>query len=134
MVLHKAAHGTTFIIPKFHLRGHVPDQIEADNGVIDMFIIERHHLRVRAVADPIDNTRVFETSVMSSLLTAQCNELASDFRHGSVLLGAVKGFPVFPGAQVATRMQCNGLEYAANDMVLLEGSPACIVACATQDG
>ena len=60
MDTHVAAYGRDRIKPKHHWMYDVADQMECLPAVFDAFIIERLHLRVKAVADNVDNLRSFE--------------------------------------------------------------------------
>lgn len=44
----QACYGTRWIRPKHHWFLHIPEQIEANNMVVDCFVVERQHLHVRA--------------------------------------------------------------------------------------
>ena len=88
--LHEEAYGTRLIVPKHHAALHVPEQVQADRCVWDMFIIERLNIRAKAVAEPIRNTGTFEESVLASLLTVQLNSLASGSGILAGLMGASK--------------------------------------------
>jgi len=132
--LHVAAYGTTRIKPKHHLRMHVPEQMSLDNALFDMFVIERHHLRVKAVAEPIDYTGHYERSLMSSLLRSQCNDLASAPQFASGLLGKRANLPGFEGAQMATTMTVDGEYISVDDVVWFAGGPGRVAACASEGG
>jgi hypothetical protein len=110
----------------------VPQQFRRDGAVLDAFVIERTHLRVKAVAEPIKNVRGFERSALASLLTTtlQSKELPSDG-----LLG--RSAPL-PGAalfvRVADRLRVWGTEIAFQDVVIRNGSAAWVAACALDAG
>ena len=50
------------------------------------FVIERLHLRARAIADHVDNTEVFDTALFRGLVNAQCLALR-DHTHREGLVG-----------------------------------------------
>ena len=60
MTAHVQAYGRDHIKPKHHWLFDICDQLERHFAVYDAFIIERLHLRVKAVANLIDNLRMFE--------------------------------------------------------------------------
>ena len=68
MRYHVEAYGDAFIRPKHHWMMDIPDQFRRDDMVLDTFVIERGHLRVKAVADEVRNTIRFERSVLASIL------------------------------------------------------------------
>ena len=65
MTAHVQAYGRDHIKPKHHWLFDVADQMERHSAVFDAFIIERLHLRVKAVANLIDNLRSFEAGCSS---------------------------------------------------------------------
>ena len=72
LALHTGVYGDVYIRPKHHWMLDVPQQFRRDGAVLDAFVIERTHLRVKAVAEPIQNVRGFERSALASLLTTTC--------------------------------------------------------------
>ena len=132
LALHTGVYGDVYIRPKHHWMLDVPQQFRRDGAVLDAFVIERTHLRVKAVAEPIKNVRGFERSALASLLTTtlQSKELPSDG-----LLG--RSAPL-PGAalfvRVADRLRVWGTEIAFQDVVIRNGSAAWVAACALDAG
>ncbi len=132
LALHTSVYGAAHIRPKHHWMLDLPQQLRRDGAVLDAFVIERTHLRVKAVAETIKNTRAFERSALASLLTTvlQDREMPSDG-----LLG--RSAPL-PGAalavRVADKLRVWGTEIAVQDVVVLNGSAACVVACAQEAG
>ena len=55
-------------VPKFHFTKHIPEQLRLDGFLQDCFTTERKHSLVLHAAEPIDNTRSFERSVLSRAL------------------------------------------------------------------
>ncbi len=133
--LHREAYGTAHYKPKHHLRWHVPEQILEDLMLIDMFVIERHHLWVKLVAEHIKNTGCYEKSLMSSLLTSQMNMIASPSgRVTSKLIGPRSALPGFDGATAAPSMSAGGEEISIGDVVVRGGDPGLVIACAAEGG
>ena len=77
MLMHKRAHGEEHITPKFHWLFDIADQLEASPAdyVVDMFIIERLHLRIKSEANNVKNTSRFERSVLAATFNSQANRL-----------------------------------------------------------
>ena len=114
MQKHICAYGTDHIRPKHHYMYDVCDQLEKAPAVLDAFIVERLHLRMKAVADPIDNTSSFERSVLASLINTQSRIL----REGAFCCDGLKGrVGTLPGfvMQVADTIQLGGVEVAVDD-------------------
>ena len=134
IALHKVAYGTALMKPKFHWALDVPSQICRDRMVLDAFVIERSHLRVKAVADQVRNTRSFESSVMASLATV-CWQHAETDEFGNCLLGPTASLTGIHGAWIADRMQVWSVEFSIDDMVSKTGGQVgTVVACCSVDG
>jgi hypothetical protein len=131
--LHKAAYGEALVRPKHHWMLDVPEQLARDGLVLDAFVVERTHLKVKAVAEHVRNTRSFEASVLASLSTACWNKAAALIGTGC-LLGNVAPLPGCPGAVVADRMDVLGCEMVLGDVVLLGDSVGAISGCVRCDG
>ena len=71
LALNQQAYGGDGIKPKHHWQMHIPKQIARDGLVLDAFVIERKHLSIKRVAEPITNTTVFEHSLMSAVVHSQ---------------------------------------------------------------
>jgi len=106
----------------------VAQQLARDKIVLDAFVIERTHLRVKAVAEPIKNTRVFERSVLASLASVTWNRASTD-AAGNGLLGRTSALPELAGAVVADRMEFYSIEVAVDDVVSRSGDIGIVVAC-----
>ena len=134
IVLHKAAYGTALMKPKFHWALDVPSQICRDRMVLDAFVIERTHLRVKAVAEHVRNTVSYERSVMASLATV-CWQHAETDEFGNCLLGTTAPLTGIHGAWIADRMQVWSVEFSIDDMVSKSGGQVgSVVACCSFDG
>ena len=68
-----AVHGPEWAIAKTHWNWHVILQYAHGGGhIYDSFVVERLHRRAKSFSRPIENTGVFERSVLSRLVTFQC--------------------------------------------------------------
>ena len=71
MVAHKHAHGDSYITPKHHWMFDICEQMRDLEAVVDAFIIERLHLRVKRMMEPISNLAVIERSTLAGVVNAQ---------------------------------------------------------------
>ena len=99
-----AAYGNALIKPKNHWQMDMPDQIAQDGCVLDAFLIERTHLKVKVIAENIRNTTCFEKSVLSGVLNCDFRRIteATDIAG---LRGASAPLPGYPGVVVADRLE-----------------------------
>jgi hypothetical protein len=133
MTLHVRAYGEGRVKPKHHLTTHVWKQVLQDQLVLDMFIVERNNLRVKGVSEHIDNTRRFERSVLSSLLTQQHNQLQDMPSLTSGLRGNLSSLEGFESVYVADDMEIDGARYHKGDVVnFVGGGVALVAACARE--
>lgn len=133
MEAHQRVHGKGYLKPKHHWLLDVPPQILADGCVLDAFVIERMHLRVKAVAQHVKNTSVYERSVLCSLLTSTLRDHEQPFGKAR-LVGRTAVLPGHaPTVWVADRMEVFDYELAVDDVVFRLGAPATIVACLQQE-
>jgi hypothetical protein len=102
--LHIAAYGTGFVVPKHHWQLDVADQLGRDGCVLDAFIIERLHLVVKAVAEPVKNTSCFERSVLSGVLNLSFHHIRKQ-QPMNGLGGRVRQWPGMPSVLVSTRLK-----------------------------
>ena len=132
MSKHVIAYGDSHIKPKHHYMYDICDQFGRNPAVIDAFIIERLHLRVKAVADPICCTTTFERSVLASLLTVQRRTLN---QHGVCRDGLKGTVGAVPGQSfdVADRLQIGGMTVTVDDIVLSGIVAGKVVVCARQE-
>jgi len=139
MNAHMALYGTSHILPKHHWMWDVFEQMLRDPLVLDAFVIERAHLRVKRVAELVDNTRTFERSVLAGLTTycAQCLDNPDVFSDG--LRGLQAPLPEDHSIKVADRMVINSLLVEVGDFVFVlcdntgSGHTAEIVACLLEE-
>jgi hypothetical protein len=130
---HIATYGTAHLRPKHHWMQDLPEQIVRDGLVLDAFVIERTHLRVKAIAEKVANTVAFERSVLSGLLTVSLRD-DSTLLDGPVLLGHTAVWPGFdPPVIVANRMMVFGFEVSVADVMLCGDAAGQLLACAQQE-
>lgn len=132
--MHLAAYGDAYLKPKNHWLMDVPDQLRRDGVILDAFVIERMHLAVKAVAEPVKNTKSFEQSVMSSLLTKTLSsDREGDFGDG--LLGRTQRLPGL-GVDIllGDAMRVLGVDLFVDDVVLRGQAAGFVRACALEGG
>ena len=129
MDAHQSLYGDGFIRPKHHWMMDIPSQVRADGLLLDAFVIERTHLRVKAVAEPIKNTRAFEASLLASLLTVVFQGRREG--DGDGLVGRTAPWH---GATVADRMRVWGVPVAVDDVVSVGEQCGQVAACCLDDG
>jgi hypothetical protein len=126
--LHKAAYGTGHVLPKHHWMMDVPQQIAKDGFILDAFVIERTHLMVKTVADHVENTRIFEASVLRGVVNAKL--LLSKSAIGcDTLLGRMQPVPGHEAMVIADRMLVSTFEVCVSDFVVLGSFVGRVVAC-----
>ena len=129
---HKDAHGTSEITPKFHWLFDICEQVPKSPVLLDCFIVERLHLRVKKIANPIKNTKTFEASVLAGVINSQIQSLeAKEF--GNRLVGKAIPYPGVLHAFVADKMQRNSQTIAVDDFVFHECSVGKVMACISED-
>ena len=130
---HKAAYGTQYIKPKLHWLLDIPQQLTRDKLVLDAFVIERTHLTVKHLAEQIDNTSVFERSVMASLASTVWQRATED-PPGNGLLGRTAPAPELAGAFVSDKMVVYAVELCVDDIVCSRGELGVVAACGELEG
>lgn len=132
------AYGPLAYVPKHHYNWHTPMQISRDQGVCDMFLLERHHKVLKHLASDITNTNTYEKSLMSSATAAHLHSLQAPV--GTLfggLSGEIKPLPGHPGISVAVKLVSeNGLHLAVDDFVQKgrNGDVGMVGACLLQGG
>lgn len=133
LALHRAAYGDNYIKPKHHWMLDVPSQLRRDGMVLDAFVVERTHLRVKALAEKVKNTVAFEQSVLSGLVTSLLQNDASLIGCG--LLGRTQSLPGFqPPVVVADRLRVYAVEISVGDVALRGDAAGHVQACVMQSG
>ena len=78
------------------------EQPARDGCILDCFVVERMHLRVKGIADHVQNTVRFERPVLSgvvNIMARHCDECA---QHG--IIGNVEIWPGAPNIVVSDKM------------------------------
>ena len=128
---HIRAYGKVHLRPKRHWMMDLADQLLRDNIVIDTFVVERQHLMVKAVAEPMRNTSQYEVSLLSSIVTVQVR-MAKELKLGDDLIGRTQVLDEVPGAVVSDKLSVHGFTVAASEVILRGLDAARVVACAHQ--
>ena len=140
MNAHMALYGEGHILPKHHWMWDVFEQLLRDPLVLDAFVIERAHLRVKRVAELVDNTQIFERSTLAGLTwyCEQCLEDPDTFTDG--LRGVQAPLPDDPQIMVGDRMSINsGWCVEVGDVVFVvdsadgRGIMGEVIACLQED-
>ena len=136
LILHKRAYGVRYFKPKTHMIHHIVAQLLRDNCVLDMFVVERLNLRMRAVAEHVDYTGRYEWSILSSLLAKQTNDLADAPQLKCGLRGSKERLPGFLGVHVAAGLDVEGKQFHKGDCVFVysRDMAGLVVACAAEGG
>ena len=108
------------------------DQLATDPVVVDSFVVERLHLRVRAAAEHVKKLEGYERTVLSRVLNDQARALQIVATRG--LIGVRAPFPGLPSATVSDRMEVDGVHVAVGDFVRRGQDIAKAVACAEEGG
>lgn len=127
---HIAAYGRTHIRPKHHWMFDVAEQWLSAPLVFDAFIIERLHLRMKSIADPIDNTRTYERSVLAGMINSQVRILQQSFCQDGLLGGQAN--VVGAGVIVADKATLGGLNLSVGDLAFDADTVGQVVAIARE--
>ena len=71
------ANGGERVVPKMHWCFDLAEQLRDSDFMMDAFVIERLHLRARAIADHVQATTVMESSVCAGLVNVQANAMTT---------------------------------------------------------
>ena len=118
--------------PKHHFLHHLPNQISRDRCLLDCWVHERKHSRLKTAAAHVDNTSNYEASALSKTLSDQMHQLADDacFRDG--LVGASCQCPLqlwrMP-VRVARAAASGGLRVGSGDFLIADGHMGEVTAC-----
>ena len=127
---HKAVYGSEHITPKAHWMFDFIEQLRNQGFLLDAFIIERLHLRAKAIADTVDFTGTYERSVLAKLVASHC--YGSYLESG--LIGKTGEFPLLPGVTIADQAVHVGLNVSVGDICFRGEACARCVACASEAG
>jgi len=129
MTLHMACYGGDHIKPKHHWMFDVADQLTELPCVVDAFIIERLHLRVKRMLEPVYELGVLERSVLCGLVNAQFEEAKKDLGDG------LTGTKVMhDGCWVADHASVGALRLGAGDAIFNGAELGIVVVLVEDDG
>ncbi len=95
--------------------------------------MERLHLRVKAVAESIDNTTAFERSVITGVINRHLRSLESAVLRDH-LRGRARTHPQFPNVELSYGVVCGMKSISVTDVVFLGDAVGEVYACARSDG
>ena len=126
---HVASYGDSFLKPKSHWIFDVVQQVRRDRRVLDCFVVERLHLRVKRLAEQCENTRCFERSVLSRYLQYHEQLLAeTNATSATALIGQPFLVEELPDAKLYRSRRVAGLHLEAGDVVMYADGAGRIVA------
>jgi hypothetical protein len=134
MQLHQNAYGTEHIKPKHHWMMDIPRQLVRDRCVVDAFVIERTHQVVKGIATHIDNTHLFERSVLSGVTTLAFQASDDKLAVADGLMGRTMRLQGCPGALASKQLRIFGTEIAMDDLVSQGEAVGIVFACALEVG
>ena len=130
--LHITAYGTERIKPKHHLNHGLAKQF-LENGVLDAFVAERPHLRVKEVAEQMEHLTYFEPSVFGRVMQRQIFALRDEGRLRSGLRGKIVECPS-DGLLLASSLECATLKVSVDDVVCYNKLTGVVRACVCDNG
>ena len=135
--LHKSVYGTELLKPKHHWIFDVAAQWSKrpneDDLVVDAFVVEKLHLRIKPFAERTDNTSQFELSVHAGQLNNQV-ELLGRLGSGSQLLGACTAtLPGFLLAHFSNSMIVNSTTICLKDVVMCDQGIGEVIMCVLEN-
>ena len=133
MTFHMRARGAQAARPKHHWAFDVADQLCSDAFVFDCFVVERLHLRVKACAEHIKNTRRFEWSALSSVVNSHASQ-AAKLRVQQGLVGKTASTRDFPNAAISDNCEVKGFRCSVGDLVFCNEDCGKVVACCVEAG
>ena len=95
---------------------------------MDAFVIERLHLRVKAIADNVKVLTGYASSVLSGVVNYH-SHLAQHCLPGCGLVGRTAAPPSLPGVLLSDCMEVAGLRFAVGDFAARGGQLGRVVAC-----
>lgn len=130
---HKSCYGVEHVKPKHHWLMDLASQVRRDGALIDAFIIERRHLMVKALAEPVRNTKQYEISVLSGLLTVQLHDV-KELVVGDRLIGSCSVLQEDSNVSVANKAEVYGFTVTVGDVIVRGAEAAVVTACAQDCG
>ena len=132
LVKHKKVYGKYMLTPKVHWMFDVADQIEiaaadGENVILDAFVIERVHLRVKSHAQHIHNTTHNERTVLAGVVNEQHEQVQVETQFANYLYG--KKQRVSETVIVSSKMDIESYTITVGDVVFSSDIGARVVAC-----
>lgn len=132
---HCETYGTGAVVPKFHYMLHQAGQMACDLPfVIDMFVLERHHLLMKDVARWVHNKTLYSRSVLTEYVVRllEITTQSGFTLLPDCLLGKPEPLPDHAGVVVAGDFVVDGTQWGANEFAFF-GDAAGRVMCGLQD-
>ena len=119
--------------PKDHWVHHIPSHVERDGLILDAFVGERKHQRIKAAALAVKNTESFEESVLLRVVAQQLQTLceADKFRDR---LRSPRPLEGVHGVSVSSSMVFRGTTLSVGDCMLVDGTLCFVKRCVEVDG
>ena len=102
--------------------------------MLDYFVVERLHLRAKRAAKDIENTRVYERSLLTSILLSHTNALLGEGSAEFGLVGRAAHVPSHTGVVVAQGLVCHGVRVHAGDLVFRGNALGRVSSCVMEGG
>ena len=100
--------------------------------VLDAFIIERLHLRVKRQAEVVCNLSISESAVLCGVLNEQFRDCTTPLTNR--LVGHTISTPTFHHASVGERMVIGNLRIGSGDSIYRHNVAGSVECCAEEDG
>ena len=91
-------------------------------------------MKVKRVADPIRNTRTFESSVLAGVLNVAVSAAEAGGLSQNALLGTTRAVAGACDTFASSRLACSGLEIAVGDVVVFGNDCGIVEACLAAGG
>ena len=127
---HLLIYGTEWVKPKHHFMLDIPEQITQFNAVLDCFVTERCHLKVKPIAENVLNTSCFERSVLEGVICTHHRDAADPEFCVNGLRGQTAAMD---GIMVADKLEYFGLHLHVGDMLRRQDAFGTCVACLLDD-
>ena len=131
--LHQLCYGDKFLKPKHHWVLDLAAQIRRDQMALDAFIIERQHLMVKGVAEPVRNTSTYEKSVLKRLVQVML-QVGKVPQGDTGLIGRTSKLDEAPQVLIGEKAMIHSFMVSTQDVVMRGLQAATVVACAVDEG
>ena len=130
---HIAAYGVRCVRPKHHWLFDVIITALRNGTSLDMFILERLHLRVKPEGELMRNTSSFEEGVLALVLCRQLHDLENGELHDG-LRGRHVACPWATGARISDALISGGMNVHVDDVVFCGRDAGVCLACLDDAG